>query len=141
MAILPFWGCSIGTYGFTATVPVVVKELGYTSAHAQLMTIPIYVVAMVSTVIVAFCRSYPTENPIYHWWLLHWCHWVYRRAGHSSSKVSRRYVLLPVLGGNRALLPIHLHRHAHCQQSCTVIQACSRHGTPHQRRQYGRDLW
>lgn len=54
MAILPFWGCSIGTYGFTATVPVVVKELGYTSAHAQLMTIPIYVVAMVSTVIVAF---------------------------------------------------------------------------------------
>lgn len=54
MAIFPFWACSIGTYGFTATVPAVVRDLGYTSAHAQLMTIPIYVVAMISTVIVAF---------------------------------------------------------------------------------------
>jgi len=54
MAIIPFWACSIGTYGFTATVPAVVKSLGYTSANAQLMTIPIYVFAMISTVIVAF---------------------------------------------------------------------------------------
>ncbi|EXJ62223.1 hypothetical protein A1O7_02656 [Cladophialophora yegresii CBS 114405] len=54
MAVLPFWACSIGTYGFTATVPTVIRQMGYTSAHAQLMTIPIYVVGMVATVIVAF---------------------------------------------------------------------------------------
>lgn len=54
LAIIPFWGCSIGTYGFTATVPSVIKEMGYTSANAQLMTIPIYVAAMIATVVVAF---------------------------------------------------------------------------------------
>jgi hypothetical protein len=42
-AIIPFWGCSIGTYGFTATVPTVLKDMGYTSAKAQLLTVPIYV--------------------------------------------------------------------------------------------------
>ncbi|KIW54648.1 hypothetical protein PV05_06996 [Exophiala xenobiotica] len=54
LSIIPFWGCSIGTYGFTATVPTVVKDLGYSSANAQLMTIPIYVAALLATVIVAF---------------------------------------------------------------------------------------
>ncbi|KIX07389.1 uncharacterized protein Z518_02042 [Rhinocladiella mackenziei CBS 650.93] len=54
MAIIPFWACSIGTYGFTATVPSVIKEMGYSSANAQLMTIPIYVAAMIATVVVAF---------------------------------------------------------------------------------------
>jgi MFS family permease len=54
LAIVPFWGCSIGTYGFTATVPSVIEEMGYTSADAQLMTIPIYAAATVATVIVAF---------------------------------------------------------------------------------------
>jgi MFS family permease len=54
LSIIPFWGCSIGTYGFTATVPTVVKDLGYSSANAQLMTIPIYVAALLATVVVAF---------------------------------------------------------------------------------------
>lgn len=53
-AIIPFMTCSIGVYGFTATVPTVVRDLGYTSANAQLMTIPIYVVGMAGTLIVAF---------------------------------------------------------------------------------------
>lgn len=32
---------SVGVYGFTATVPTVVNDLGYTSSQAQLMTIPV----------------------------------------------------------------------------------------------------
>lgn len=52
-AIIPFLGCSIGVYGFTATVPTVVRDLGYSSAHAQLMTIPIYVAGLFATVAVA----------------------------------------------------------------------------------------
>ncbi|KAK0937948.1 hypothetical protein LTR29_010513 [Friedmanniomyces endolithicus] len=36
-----FWGNTIGTYGFTATVPSVIEELGYSAADAQLLTIPI----------------------------------------------------------------------------------------------------
>jgi MFS family permease len=34
------------SFSFTATVPTIVQGLGYTSTSAQLMTIPIYVVAM-----------------------------------------------------------------------------------------------
>jgi MFS family permease len=62
MAVLPFWACSIGTYGFTATVPTVIKQMGYTSAHAQLMTIPIYVVAMIATVAVAFWADHVQQR-------------------------------------------------------------------------------
>ncbi len=35
-------GNTIGTYGFTATVPSVIEELGYSAADAQLLTIPIW---------------------------------------------------------------------------------------------------
>ncbi|KAK3658394.1 hypothetical protein LTR56_001805 [Elasticomyces elasticus] len=49
-----FWGNTIGTYGFTATVPTVIEELGYSSANAQLLTIPIYVFAMIMVLIFAF---------------------------------------------------------------------------------------
>ncbi|KAJ9607705.1 hypothetical protein H2200_007783 [Cladophialophora chaetospira] len=53
-AVVIFWANTIGVYGFTATVPSVVEGLGYTSANAQLMTIPIYVFAMIMTLIFAF---------------------------------------------------------------------------------------
>jgi hypothetical protein len=39
---------------FTATVPAVIQQLGYSSANAQLLTIPIYVFAMLMTIIFAF---------------------------------------------------------------------------------------
>ncbi|KAL7894418.1 major facilitator superfamily domain-containing protein [Trichoderma sp. TUCIM 5745] len=45
-----YWSTSISSYGFTYTVPTVILELGYTAANAQLLTIPIYVVAMIFTV-------------------------------------------------------------------------------------------
>ena len=41
-------------YSFTATVPAVIRQLGYSSANAQLLTIPIYVFAMLMTIIFAF---------------------------------------------------------------------------------------
>lgn len=58
LSIVPFWACTIGTYGFTATVPTVLKQLGYTTANAQLLTIPIYVFALVATVVVAFLSDH-----------------------------------------------------------------------------------
>src|SRR5688572_17639592 len=45
--------CSISIYGFSFAAPTIIKQLGYTSAEAQLMTIPIYVVGALSTVIFA----------------------------------------------------------------------------------------
>jgi hypothetical protein len=65
-----FWGNTIGVYGyvigigsnifsltsfrFTATVPTVIEQLGYSSANAQLLTIPIYVFAMIIVLVFAF---------------------------------------------------------------------------------------
>jgi hypothetical protein len=51
--MVPFVSCSVGVYAFTATVPTVVKDLGYSSANAQLMTIPIYVFALDMTLGIA----------------------------------------------------------------------------------------
>jgi len=57
-AIPIFWGNTVGVYGFTATVPTVIEELGYTAAQAQLLTIPIYVFASIITIIFAFWSDY-----------------------------------------------------------------------------------
>jgi MFS family permease len=62
MAIIPFWACSIGTYGFTATVPTVLKAMGYTTGNAQLLTVPIYVFGMTATLIVAFWSDHVQQR-------------------------------------------------------------------------------
>ncbi|EXJ83950.1 hypothetical protein A1O3_04617 [Capronia epimyces CBS 606.96] len=62
VAVIPFGACGLGTYGFTATVPTVVQALGYTSANAQLMTIPIYVFGMIATVGAAFWSDYAQQR-------------------------------------------------------------------------------
>ena len=49
-------------FSFTATVPSVIKELGYSSANAQLMTIPIYVFAMGMTLLFAFWSDYVEQR-------------------------------------------------------------------------------
>lgn len=54
LTIVPYWASAIGTYGFTATAPTAIKQLGYTSANAQLMTIPVYTFAVISVVTVAY---------------------------------------------------------------------------------------
>lgn len=46
-----FWGCSVSNYAFTYTIPLVVKSLGYTTAIAQLMIIPIYLCAVIVVII------------------------------------------------------------------------------------------
>ncbi|KAF2742359.1 MFS general substrate transporter [Sporormia fimetaria CBS 119925] len=57
-AVVIFWGNTCGVYGFTATVPTVIEELGYSSANAQLLTIPIYVFAAIITLIFAWWSDY-----------------------------------------------------------------------------------
>lgn len=43
-------GGSIPIYGFTYTVPAVIVELGYTGEQAQLLTIPLYIGGVISTI-------------------------------------------------------------------------------------------
>ncbi|KAJ4350423.1 uncharacterized protein N0V89_009044 [Didymosphaeria variabile] len=52
--VVIFWGNTVGVYGFTATVPTVISQLGYSAANAQLLTIPIYVFASIMTIIFAW---------------------------------------------------------------------------------------
>ncbi|KAH7109889.1 major facilitator superfamily domain-containing protein [Dendryphion nanum] len=52
--VFVYWGNSVGVYGFTATVPTVINQLGYTRAQAQLLTVPIYVFAVILILFFAF---------------------------------------------------------------------------------------
>jgi MFS family permease len=62
--IVIFWGNTVGVYGFTATVPTVIAELGYSNEEAQLLTIPIYVFAAIVTLIFAWWSDYrETKSP------------------------------------------------------------------------------
>ncbi|OCT44468.1 putative transporter [Cladophialophora carrionii] len=64
VSILVYWGNAIPIYGFIYTLPVVIKGLGYSAANAQLLTIPVYVVALSGTVTAAyFSDKYRTRSP------------------------------------------------------------------------------
>jgi hypothetical protein len=41
-------------YSFSATIPTVIEELGYSAADAQLLTIPLYVFAAILTITLSF---------------------------------------------------------------------------------------
>lgn len=45
-----YWGNAISLYGFTYSAPTIIKGLGYTSANAQLLTIPVYLLGVISTI-------------------------------------------------------------------------------------------
>ncbi|KAM5347705.1 hypothetical protein ACJ41O_007529 [Fusarium nematophilum] len=53
LAVIIYWGNSISTYGFNFASPTIIKELGYTAAQAQLLTIPIYFFGACSTIVFA----------------------------------------------------------------------------------------
>lgn len=53
-SVVVFWENSITGYGFIYTLPTVIRDLGYSATNAQLLTIPIYVVALVCVLITAY---------------------------------------------------------------------------------------
>lgn len=52
--IVIYWGYVCPLYGVSLFLPTIIKELGYASTTAQLLTVPIYVTAAVITVAVAW---------------------------------------------------------------------------------------
>lgn len=52
--IIVYWGYVCPLYGISLLLPTIIKELGYKSTTAQLLTVPIYVVASVITIAVAW---------------------------------------------------------------------------------------
>ncbi|KAL3439926.1 major facilitator superfamily domain-containing protein [Aspergillus insuetus] len=53
VAIMVFYGIVCPLYGISFFLPTIIKDLGYTSSTAQLLTIPIYITAAVLSVIAA----------------------------------------------------------------------------------------
>ncbi|KAK6437774.1 hypothetical protein LTR95_006029 [Oleoguttula sp. CCFEE 5521] len=52
--IVVYWGYVCPLYGISLFLPTIIRELGYKSTTAQLLTVPIYVTASVITVLVAW---------------------------------------------------------------------------------------
>ncbi|KAI3397138.1 hypothetical protein diail_11199 [Diaporthe ilicicola] len=52
--IFVYWGIVCPLYGTSLFLPTIIKNLGYTSSTAQLMTVPIYVTAAILAVIFAY---------------------------------------------------------------------------------------
>ncbi|PTB36245.1 uncharacterized protein TrAFT101_000213 [Trichoderma asperellum] len=52
--IIVYWGIVCPLYGISLFLPTIIKNLGYTSNKAQLMTVPIYITAAILAVVVAY---------------------------------------------------------------------------------------
>ncbi|EGX95801.1 MFS nicotinic acid transporter Tna1, putative [Cordyceps militaris CM01] len=53
LSIFIYWGHSIPIYAFTFTAPTIIRQLGYSAANAQLLTIPVYFFGALTTVVVS----------------------------------------------------------------------------------------
>ncbi|KAI9747049.1 MAG: hypothetical protein M1835_002248 [Candelina submexicana] len=54
LALIMYWGIVCPLYGTSLFLPTIINELGYTSSTAQLLTVPIYIVAAALAVAVAW---------------------------------------------------------------------------------------
>ncbi|KAK5700095.1 hypothetical protein LTR97_006230 [Elasticomyces elasticus] len=64
LAVVIYWGNSITLYGFTYSAPTIIKELGYETWQAQLLTVPVYVLGAISTVFFSWLSDkYRTRWP------------------------------------------------------------------------------
>ncbi|KAI2629898.1 MFS general substrate transporter [Hypoxylon sp. NC1633] len=52
--IFVYWGIVCPLYGISLFLPTIIKNLGYSSSTAQLMTVPIYITAAILAVVFAF---------------------------------------------------------------------------------------
>ncbi|PWN47220.1 MFS general substrate transporter [Violaceomyces palustris] len=59
-------GCDGPLYAFSLFTPTVVKQLGYTATRANLVSVPIYVVACIFTVIVGFSADRTANRTLYN---------------------------------------------------------------------------
>ena len=62
-----YWGIVCPLYGISLFLPTIIKELGYTSSTAQLLTVPIYITAAVLAVVVGFLSDRATKRGASRW--------------------------------------------------------------------------
>ncbi|KAJ5989192.1 Major facilitator superfamily domain general substrate transporter [Penicillium waksmanii] len=54
LGLFMYWGITCPLYGISLFLPSIIKDLGYTSSTAQLLTVPIYITAAVVAVLAAW---------------------------------------------------------------------------------------
>ena len=52
--LIVYWGFNCPIYGVSLFLPTIIKDLGYTNTTAQLLTVPVYVAAAITTILVAW---------------------------------------------------------------------------------------
>ena len=62
-----YWGIVCPLYGISLFLPTIIKQLGYTSTTAQLLTIPIYCTAAVLAIIVCWCSDKAAKRGASRW--------------------------------------------------------------------------
>ncbi|KAL4931455.1 major facilitator superfamily domain-containing protein [Aspergillus undulatus] len=64
IALFMYWGITCPLYGISFFLPSIIKDLGYTSSTAQLLTVPIYITAAVVAVFGAWLSDrYKKRSP------------------------------------------------------------------------------
>jgi len=67
LALLMYWGIVCPLYGISLFLPTIIKQLGYTSTTAQLLTIPIYCTAAVLAIIVCWLSDRAAKRGESRW--------------------------------------------------------------------------
>lgn len=62
-----YWGIVCPLYGISLFLPTIIKELGYASTTAQLLTIPIYITAAILAVIVCWASDRACKRGASRW--------------------------------------------------------------------------
>ncbi len=62
-----YWGIVCPLYGISLFLPTIIKQLGYTSTTAQLLTIPIYCTAAVLAIIVCWSSDKAAKRGASRW--------------------------------------------------------------------------
>jgi len=62
-----YWGIVCPLYGISLFLPTIIKELGYKSTTAQLLTVPIYITAAILAVVVGYLSDRATKRGHSRW--------------------------------------------------------------------------
>ncbi|KAH6661984.1 MFS nicotinic acid transporter [Halenospora varia] len=67
LGLLMYWGIVCPLYGISLFLPTIIKQLGYTSTTAQLLTIPIYITAAILAVLVCWLSDKAAKRGESRW--------------------------------------------------------------------------
>ncbi|KAL4894758.1 major facilitator superfamily domain-containing protein [Aspergillus ambiguus] len=62
---LGYWGMACAVYALSLFLPTIIKGLGYSSANAQLLTIPVYAAASISCVVVGYFSDRTSQRSLF----------------------------------------------------------------------------